>query len=254
MVNISTVILTKNEEENIFDCIKSIKFCDEIIVVDDYSEDKTVKIAKELNAKVSQRVLNGDFAAQRNFGIKKAKGKWILFLDADERVTPYLKNEIIQLTNDPLIEYSGFYIKRVDLLWGKKVAKGEAGSIKLLRLAKKNSGVWSRMVHEFWRIRGKKKTLINPILHYPHQSLQEFIESINSFSKLHAYANREEGKRSNLFKIILWPKGHFIKNWVFKMGFFDETLGFIIAILMSFHSFLSWSKLWFLQKQQSTRV
>jgi len=197
---LSVVILTKNEEDNIKDCLERVKFADETIVIDDNSDDKTTQIAKKLGAKVYKRDLADDFAKQRNFGLKKAEGKWVLFVDADERVPPQLAREIIQLVNDPLGQYSGFYLKRTDYIWGKKLTHGEVGSLSLLRLARRLGGKWRRPVHEVWEVIGRKRSLKNPILHFPHPNLTEFITSVNWHSSLHARANLEEGKKPTFVK------------------------------------------------------
>jgi glycosyltransferase involved in cell wall biosynthesis len=248
-MTISAVILTKNEEANIKDCLESLKFCDEIIVVDDDSIDKTRQIARKHGAKVYRRNLGGNFADQRNFSLSKTRGKWVFFVDADERVTPALRSEIIQLINNPIIHYSGFYVKRHDFMWGKQLAHGETGGIKLLRLAKEKAGRWKRKVHEEWVVEERTGELKNPLLHYPHPSLREFIESVNTMSSFHGEANRKEGKRASLFKIIAWPSGKFVLNWLFKLGFLDGIQGLMVALMMSFHSFLSWGKLWLWQKK-----
>lgn len=253
-MNLSAIILTKNEEKNISECINSVGFCDEIIVIDDYSSDKTVKLARNYGAKVIKKSLNNDFAAQRNFALKKASGKWVLFLDADERISPRLKSETIKATKNPFIRLSGFYLKRRDIFLGEEIKHGEAGTIKLLRLGKKDTGRWLRKVHETWKIPGRKGVLANPIIHLPHRNLRQFFAEVNKFSSMHAQVNNSEGKKSTLAKIVFWPLGHFLKNWIYKRGFLDAERGFIIAATMSFHSFLAWAKLWFLQKRQYTKV
>lgn len=249
-MNLSAVILTKNEEDNIKDCIKSVKFADEIVVIDDYSKDKTVEIAKKLGAKVYKRELGNDFSAQRNYSLEKAKGRWVLFLDADERVTKSLKNEIIQKIGNPLLNCVGYYTKRKDFLWGKELKRGEVGRIKFLRLARRGAGRWKRSTHEVWEIRGRVNNLKNSILHYPHQTVKEFLTNINRFSTLHAQANKAEGKKANLVRVVIWPAGHFFVNFVLRLGFLDKTRGFVLAIMMSFHSFLAWGKLWLIQRQR----
>jgi glycosyltransferase involved in cell wall biosynthesis len=248
-MNLSAVILTKDEENNIKECIDCLDFCDEVIVVDDSSSDKTTGLAEKLDAKVYKRKLGDNFAAQRNFGLKKATGTWVLFIDADERVTEDLRNEIVQMTNDPLVNYLGFYLKRVDYIWGKRLKHGETANIKLLRLARRKAGKWRRRVHEVWDIEGRTRELKNPLIHYPHPTLADFITSVNIMSNLHAKANLEEGKKSSLVKIIIWPIGKFASNFILKVGFLDGIQGFIVALVMSFHSYLAWSKLWFLQRK-----
>lgn len=245
---VTAVVLAKNEEKNIGACLESLKWCDEVVVVDDYSEDTTLEIAKKHGARVFQRYLNGDFAAQRNFGIEKAKGEWVLFVDSDERVTPGLTTEIKNVVADA--ENMGFYIKRRDFMWGRELKHGEVGNAEFIRLAKKGAGFWKRRVHEFWEIKGEVGRLENPLRHYPHQTIKEFVEHIEYFSTLHAQARHKEGEKSSLFKIIFWPKAKFFQNWIFKLGFLDGTAGVVVALLMSFHSYLAWSKLWLLQKHK----
>lgn len=248
-MNISAVVLTKNEEKNIKKCIESVSFCDEVIVIDDNSEDGIIEIVKALGAKVYKRSLKGDFARQRNFGLEKANGKWVLFVDADERVSDNLRNEIIQIIDNPLINYLGFYLRRTDFMWGKELRYGETANVKLLRLARRKAGKWKRRVHEVWEIVGRTYELKSPLLHYPHPTLKEFIASVNAMSNLHAKANKEVNKKSSLAKIIIWPTGHFVYNWILRLGFLDGIQGLVVALIMSFHSYLAWSKLWILQKR-----
>jgi glycosyltransferase involved in cell wall biosynthesis len=243
-MNLSVIILTRNEEKNIAVCIKGARFADEIIVIDDNSEDKTVEIAKKAGAKVYSRELKDDFAAQRNFGLEKASSRWVLFVDPDEKVPEELRNEIVQIIKDSSVNYMGFYLKRTDFMWGKQLKHGEIGDIRLLRLARRKAGKWRRRVHEYWDVIGRIGSLENPLLHSPHPTLREFIKSINWMSGLHAQANSEEGKKSSLIKIIAWPCGKFVYNYILRLGFLDGMQGLVFALMMSFHSFLAWSKLW----------
>ena len=252
---LSCVILTKNEEQNIEDCIKSASWCDELIVIDDYSKDKTVEIAKRLGAKVFRRELNSDFAGQHNYGLDRVKGDWALFIHADERVPAELATEIkseVQALFHPGggtdTTPSGFFLKRVDSLWGQTLKHGETGNTRILRLARKGAGRWERKIHETWNIKGETRTLNTPLLHYPHQTIEEFLTDVNFYSTIHAEENKKEGKRGNLFKVIFFPVFKFVQNWLFKGGFLDGGAGFIAAFVMSFHSFLAWSKLYLEQR------
>lgn len=247
----TAVVLTKNEEKNIEACLKSLKWCDEIVVIDDYSSDKTISIAKKSGAVVFQRNLNNDFAAQRNFGLQKAKREWVLFIDADERVSKQLTAEINRHLGGGLGRTPrGFYVKRHDFVWGKTLKHGETGYALFLRLARRGSGKWKRKVHEYWDIKSEDcDVLKNPLLHYPHPTLREFIADIERYSTIHAEENYKEEKHSNLLKIILYPKLKFFQNYFLKLGFLDGPQGFMVAMLMSFHSYLAWSKLWTIQKK-----
>lgn len=246
---ISAIILTKNEEKNIFECLKSISWCDEIIVIDDSSTDKTLKIVKEFkhsNLTLFEHLLEHDFSKQRNFGLDKAKGDWILFIDADERVSETLRDEIKNLisNSDRTEKLNGFYIRRVDFIWGKDLRYGETGNIKLLRLARKDSGRWEGKVHEEWKIKGNVGELTNPLIHYPHQSISEFLKDINFYTGLRAQELYRRGERANFLSILIYPKMKFIQNYFLKLGILDGMEGLIFAITMSFHSFLVRGKLW----------
>ena len=256
---ISAIILAKNEEKNIGECIEALAFCEEIIVIDDYSSDKTVEIARGLGANIFQRKLEGNFASQRNFGLEKATNKWVLFIDADERVSKELRDEIereVVSLNNP---YLGYFFKRDDYIFGKRIKFGETSALfgfnpgayinKFLRLARRSAGKWRRPVHEVWEVSGRTKSLKNTLKHYPHQTLREYISDINFHSDLHAEANYKEGKRSSLLKILLWPKLKFLNNYFFRLGLLDGTEGFVLALSTSFHSFLAWSKLWIYQRK-----
>jgi glycosyltransferase involved in cell wall biosynthesis len=241
------IVLTKNEERNIKACLKSLSFCDEILVIDDFSTDQTVKIAKKANCQVLKRKLGNSFAAQRNFALKKAKPGWVLFVDADERVTPDLQEEIKTAIKNP--EIIGYFLKRRDILFGKKIHFGETRKTRLLRLARRDGGEWTRRVHETWQVKGRLGQLKTPLLHYPHQSLTDFLKEINHYSSLHAQTLYEERKQTNLFEIIFYPLAKFLKNYFFHLGFLDTMPGLILALTMSLHSFLARGKLFMLTKK-----
>lgn len=244
---ISVVVLTKNEENNIRRCLESIKWCDEVIIIDDNSTDKTLEIIKKYKTTIYKRPLNSNFSAQRNFGKFHAKNEWVLFVDADEVVSDALAYEIsnaIQLKDQNLKNFDGFYLKRSDLMWGRQLKYGEMGSIKLLRLGRKNSGGWEGMAHEKWEIEGTIGILMNPLLHFPHKTLEEFLRDINFYTDIRALELKDKNARVFFWSIPLYPLGKFIFNYIFKRGFLDGMPGLIIAITMSFHSFLVRGKLW----------
>lgn len=246
---LSAVVLTKNEKENIKDCLVSLSFCGEIIVIDDESSDKTAEIAEKYGAKVFSRALNGNFSSQRNFGLEKTSGDWVLFVDADERVTPALQKEILKLISSQILleqNLCGFYIRRVDFLWGRELKHGETGNTKILRLAKRNSGQWQGKVHETWKIKGRTSELTNPLLHYPHKTIKEFLEDINFYTDLRARELYMTDIQVYLPSIIFYPLGKFLVNYFLKRGFQDGMPGLILAMMMSFHSFLVRGKLWLL--------
>ncbi len=249
---ISVIILTKNEENNIIDCLESVSWCDEIIIVDDYSTDRTLEVIKNFSPriKIYQRSLQNDFSAQRNFGLSKAKGEWILFIDADERLSNGLRGEIQDFLETTPQKYNGFYLVRKDILWGKQLNHGELGSIKLLRFGKKGFGEWKGKVHEIWDIKDNIGNFKMPLFHYPHQSIEEFLREINYYTDLRAKELYDMGEKVNFLKIILYPLLKFKVNYFFKLGFLDGIEGLVFALMMSFHSFLVRGKLWFLWQKK----
>lgn len=250
---ISTVVLTKNEEKNIVDCLESILFCQEIIVIDDNSTDRTREIVEsyiKINPKIKlfTRELGTNFSAQRQFGIDKSKFDWILFVDADERISKELAEEIREnIENNSNL--GGFLIPRKDVMWGKMLMHGETGNIKLLRLFNKNYGKLVGSVHEAWQSQKPVGRLINFITHYPHPTISEFLGEINFYTDIRAQELLKKKTKVNFVSIILYPKAKFFKNYFLKMGFLDGIEGFVHALLMSFHSFLVRGKLWLLYQK-----
>ncbi|TSC87290.1 MAG: glycosyltransferase [Microgenomates group bacterium Gr01-1014_16] len=246
------VVLTRNEEANLDKCLTSLKFCDEILIIDDNSTDKTAEIAKNHGAKVVKHSLNADFATQRNFALSQIKSGlpagrqgWILFLDADELVTPELASEITRrlLKGDSFL---GYLIPRLDILWGKQLKHGDTKT-SLLRLARHGAGGWVGKVHETWQVSGTTSTLKNSLLHYPHPTITDFLHHINFYSTLRAQELKNQNHRTNILEIIFYPIFKFLYLWIWKLGFADGNQGFMSAMMMAFYSFLVRGKL-YLQK------
>ena len=200
-----------------------------------------------------------DFAAARNGELAKAKtparsasstadagGDWVLFLDADETLSPELEAEIASILNlEPSI-YSAYSIPRLDTFLGRELRHGEPGHTRLVRLARKDFGHWVRPVHEVWQGHGRVGQLQNPLLHRSHPTISAFLDKINRYSTLEAEYRHSQGIKSSLFKIALYPIAKFKWNYLFKLGFLDGVPGTIMAIMMSFHSYLTWTKLYLL--------
>ena len=246
---LTAIVLAKNEQRGIRECLKSLSFADKIIVIDDFSTDRTRDVARRLGARVYKRRLQNNFAAQRNFGLKKAGAGWVIFVDSDERVTASLQTEILRAVKKR--NYAGYLIPRQDWLYGKKLRYGETSQIKLLRLARKSAGSWKRAVHETWEAKGRIGELSSSLRHQPHPVLNDFLQEINRYSDLHALSIVKEGKTSNLFKITIFPIGKFFQNYFLRFGFLDGMPGLVIALMMSLHSFLSWGKLYQIQKAET---
>ncbi len=260
-VMLTAIILSHNSEVTVEKTLASLSFCDERILIDDNSTDRTLDLAKKYGVAVYSRELKGDFAAQRNFGLEKAGGpastrgdstrggEWVLFVDSDEVVSKELAKEI----QDSLsIDCAGFYLKRQDWMFGSKILHGETNRVRLLRFAKKNAGLWRRPVHEVWDVKGTVGTLETPLDHFPHPDVAQFVEDINVYSTLNAKFMYRENVRAPLLHIILYPAAKFFVDYIWYGGFLDGTAGAVIALMMSMHSFLTRAKLWLLIHQHET--
>ena len=193
-----------------------------------------------------------DFAAARNAELAKVKTPWVLFLDSDESVSPELENEISRTIHDPRSTiYNAYYLPRQDIFLGTILKHGEPGNAKFIRLARADFGKWVRPVHEKWIGAGKIGTLTNPLMHTSHPTISSFLDKINLYSTIDAEYRRSQGVKSSLWKIAIYPIAKFKWNYIFKLGFLDGVPGLIMAMMMSFHSYLTWTKLYLLQKPSS---
>jgi glycosyltransferase involved in cell wall biosynthesis len=246
---LSAIILAKNEEKTIQQAIASVKFADEIIVGDDGSVDKTQELAQRNGVKIIKLTPTDDFSQKRNELAKKAKYEWLFFLDADEEVSKELAQEIKDELKNP--RFFSYYIKRRDFFWGREMRYGEVSKVRnkgLVRLMKKDSGVWQGKVHEVFTSYTSSGCLNNFINHYPHPTLKDFLQKVNFYSTLRAKELLSKGKKTNILEIIFFPLGKFLLNYFVYAGFLDGPAGFVYAFLMSFYSFLVRGKLWELQK------
>lgn len=249
--DITAIVLTRNNEDTIGFLVRSLRWCDEILVYDDASTDGTVDEAKASGATVIVHTLSDNFAAHRNDALAQASGEWVFFVDSDEEVTKELADEIlreIQISN-----YQGYMLKRQDYFLGKAMRFGETANVRLLRLAKKNAGRWKGTVHEEWNINGKVGELHNPLLHEPHPTISGFLDDINYYSSLVARERIKQGKRVSFWQIVCYPLGKFIQNYFFRQGYSDGMQGAIMAFIMSFHSFLVRGKMYVLQKRKTKK-
>ena len=243
-MNISAVILTKNNQNTLERTLKSVSFAKEKLLIDDSSTDNTLNLAKKYEVRILNRKLNNNFSEQRNFAIKQTRENWVLFIDADEVLSEELIKEIKQISES---NCNSFYIKRRDIFWGRVLKYGELRTAYrkgIIRLIKKNSGTWEGQVHERFvttKATGRLKGFIN---HYSHNSIKEFIIDINNYSTMRARELQRKGVKTNIFQILLYPIVKFKMNYIIKLGFLDGVPGFIYSFMMSFHSFLVRAKLY----------
>ena len=249
---ISAVVLSHNCQKTISRCLKSLNFCEEIIVIDDYSTDQTRQVAAKNGASIFLRHLKADFSSQRNFGLNKVKNEWVLFVDADEEVTEKLRKEIKTAIEKTSSQIQGFYFKRRDKLFDRYLKYGETGKLKFLRLARKQAGKWEGKVHEVWQIKGPIKNLSGFLLHKRSMSVAQFIKRLNRYAQIRAKELYNQRKKEGWWRLFLFPGVKFFQNYIWRLGFLDGFSGLVMAWLMSWHSLLVriWLRLYWRNKGQ----
>ncbi|MBP9814684.1 glycosyltransferase family 2 protein [Candidatus Woesebacteria bacterium] len=236
---ISTVILYKNEKEAINRCLNSLSWCSDIVIVQD-SQDAVPELqSHQTHPKIVKRLLDDDFAAQRNFGMQQAKNGWVLFVDPDEE----LSNELIALlkTLTPDAQIAAYAIPRIDIFWNKRILHGEVGSAArdgILRLVNRTQGTWQGSVHEVFVPKGETSRLGHSLFHYPHPTIGEFLQSVNFYSSLRAREIVHRSHKRLFVEMVFYPPVKFMYTYFIKMGVLDGTAGFVYSFMMSFHSFL----------------
>ncbi len=241
MKSISVIIITKDEEKNIAECISSIKWVDEIIVVDAESSDETVATAKKYTEKVYIKKWEG-YVPQKKYALGLAKNEWILSLDADERVTEELKNEIEAIIDT---DADGFKIRRRNFLFNKEIKNCGWGNDYQLRLFKKDkTSLTDRLVHEGFKVEGKVEQLQQPMLHYTFSTFTDYFSKINNYTTLRAKELFKENRTVNGWTIVSHTISAFLQFFFIRGGYKDGVHGLIISLLHSVSTMMNYVKLW----------
>jgi glycosyltransferase involved in cell wall biosynthesis len=246
MTKITAIIPTLNEEVHIAAAIESVSFADEIIVIDSFSKDKTLEIAERCNVKIIKRKFD-DFSTQKNFAINQAKNPWIYILDADERVTHQVEKEILQAVKHPK-DYVAFYVRRSFYFAGKNINYGGCQRDKVVRLFLKKECNYKGVVHEKIVTAGKIGFFKNKIEHYSYKSYDHYISKMNHYGALRGKQYLEEGKKVNLFHILIKPPARFVIHYFIRLGFLDGFPGYIFAKTQAYGVYTRYIKLWILNK------
>jgi glycosyltransferase involved in cell wall biosynthesis len=227
-----TVAIISGTKDIPIQTMKSVSFADEIIVIIDGKQDKKPFINGKI--KFFNHPLNYDFATQRNYALSKSKSEWILFVDTDEYVSKELALEIRQVIKTKKVK--AFLIPRKDVVFYDVLGFGETGKIKILRLAQKNAGKFTRSVHETWQIAGPIGHIQAPLYHHKDHFVSEFSDRIANYGPLDAKELESEKKPFSYFRLIFFPKAKFIQNYIFRLGFMDGTSGLFLAYLLAIQS------------------
>ncbi len=247
MATLSVIVITKNEAHNIEACLESVDFADERVVVDSGSEDDTVALCSKYTDKVMVTDWPGD-GPQKNRAIAMTSGDWILCLDADERVTPKLAEEIQRVIEQGT--HQGYEIPYVSTYCGKPIRFGDWRGEKHLRLFKKSQGRFSEdVVHCKAIIDGQVGMLKHHILHHPFVSISAMLHKMNDYSSGSAKMKHAKGKKSSLLTALSHGIWAFIRGYVLKFGFLDGQRGFMLALSNAHGTYYRYVKLMFLSKE-----
>ncbi len=230
---LSACIITFNEADRIESCIRSVGFCDEVIVVDSHSSDDTRGRAAALGARVIERDWPG-YRSQKQFAVEAARHDWVLCLDADERVSDELRREIESLREHGFAGHAGWSVPRITDYFGKFLRHGNAYPDRLVRLFDRRRGGWvGREIHENTRVEGRVGRLRGHLEHYSYRSLTDHQRRMQRYAELMGAALYDGGKRCGLGKVLLNPQWRFLRGYVLRLGFLDGWRGLVFALVES---------------------
>lgn len=243
MPKVSATIITLNEAEHIAAAIESVRWADEVIVVDSGSTDGTADIARGLGARVSTRAWTG-YVDQKNHAAALAANDWIFSLDADERVTPELAAEIATLlVSTP--PRCGYRVPRVTFHLGRWIRTTDFYPDYQARLYDRRAGAWQGdLVHESVTVQGGAGYLRGELQHYSFRDLTDHIARVNHYSALAARQLYGRGRRATVLDLVLHPPAAFLRNYVLRRGFMDGTPGLLISMVNAYSVLLKFAKLW----------
>jgi glycosyltransferase involved in cell wall biosynthesis len=246
---LSACIIARDEEDRIGACLASLTWCDEILVVDSHSGDRTREIAKAHGARVIERDWPGH-VAQKEFAIRQARHDWVLCVDADERVSDTLRAEIEALRDEDFSGRAGWRMPRLSSYLGRWIRHGSWYPDHQLRLFDRRHGRWTgRDPHDRVQVTGPLGTLRAPLLHHPYRDLADHLATIERYSTIQAGLLHAEGRRARLTDLVLRPLWRFFRFYVLELGCLDGWRGFAMACFAAHYVRLRYFKLWLLERR-----
>jgi len=244
MSTLSVITLTLNEERNIADCLTSVRWADELIVVDSGSNDRTAELARQFTDKVLTVEWKG-YGLTKNLALENATGEWVLWLDADERVTEQLADEIRSVItgNDP--QCAGFSMPRKAFFLGKWIKHCGWYPGRVTRLFRKSLGRFTENhVHEQLVVDGHVGHLHHDLLHHTDPDLKHYFVKFNRYTTLAAEDLKAQGRSFSLFDLLVRPPFLFFQMYILRLGFLDGIQGLILCVVSSAYVFTKYAKLW----------
>ncbi|MEW6440804.1 MAG: glycosyltransferase family 2 protein [bacterium] len=254
MQKLSVVVLSYNEEAVLGKCLSSVSWAGEIILVDSYSTDRTLEVARRFTSRIYQHPWQG-FGKQKNIALEHATGPWVLCLDADESVSPALAREIQEVLAEET-PTAGFQIPRLTCYQGRFLRHCWYPDYKV-RLFRKDRGRWKdEEVHEIVLLDGPSAKLRHPLFHDSFPTIADHVEIIQRYTTLgaHQLLRRGKGDPFPLHRLLGSPLVMFLKLYVLKRGFLDGLPGFVACVLSGFHEFVKYAKLYELRRLRRARA
>jgi glycosyltransferase involved in cell wall biosynthesis len=248
-MSVSVIVITKNEADAIERCLRSVDWADEVIVLDSGSTDQTVELSQELGARVSVTTDWPGFGPQKNRALERATGDWVLSLDADEWVTPELRDEILNVISraDGAV---AFRVPRMSSFCGRFMRHSGWWPDHVVRLFKRGAARFSDdVVHERVIVEGKTGTLHELIMHETFVDLDELLQKMNNYSSLAAHEMRHGGRKAGLAGAVLRGLWAFIRTYFLRGGFLDGREGFMLAVATAEGTYYRYAKLMLLGKK-----
>ncbi|MCJ8166882.1 glycosyltransferase family 2 protein [Pontibacter sp. E15-1] len=248
MRGISAVIICKDEEQFIAGAIESLLWADEVLLVDSYSTDDTLRIAGQYPVRVLQRPFD-NYSRQRNWAIEQTTQPWVLMLDADERIPADLQQEFQQLL-EGTPAHAAYKIHRKNFFMGRQVRYSGWQNDAVTRLFDKTQCRYTdKQVHEELVVPGSIGKLRHRMLHYTYRNLPHFLAKWDQYSSLSAQDKAKKTGKVTLFHLAIKPMVRFLKQYFLKLGILDGRIGFIIAYLAASSVFMRYLKIWRLQEE-----
>ncbi|MGH9316108.1 MAG: glycosyltransferase family 2 protein [Thermoanaerobaculia bacterium] len=244
--SLTAIVLTLNEEANVGDCLACLSFCDEVVVVDSFSTDRTVEICRSVpGVRVLQRAYRGD-SGQRNWAMDQVAGPWMLFLDADERVTPGLAREIERKVLSSGTREECFALRRENVFIDRIIRHSGWANDRVVRLVRKGAVRYPKMrIHADILLPGRKiQALDAPMTHYTFRSLEQYLVKLRRYAVLAAADLHRRGRRAGLPELLFRPLWRFLRQYIVQRGFADGVHGLLVCGLQAYGSFLKWAQLW----------
>jgi len=238
---VTACIITRNEEVNLPDCLASVKWADEIVVVDSRSTDRTREIAAAAGARVIERDFPGHIE-QKNFAVEQAKNDWVLSIDADERLSPELAASVQKALEDPA-PAEAYEFARLTYHVGRPIRHGGWYPDRKTRLFDRRKARWGgRNPHDHVEVQGRTARIAGDLHHYSYRSISDHLRQIDFFTDIAAKEKRARGERASFAKMALRPAWKFLRMYILRAGFLDGLPGFIVAATGAYYVFLKYAK------------